>query len=169
MLDLPKTEQELNDLIEAKVKEKTDALNAQHDGAMASIRKKHADELAKVKEQAGISAEQLAQEKIKEQQEADARELAELRAYKKTNELSSKLAKEGLPDYFKHDQRLINADETSVDSVLKSVKKEYEATLPKGATTSTVVKTGGANQPQADTKAETYARTGEALKEALGI
>ena len=41
MTDLPKTEQELNDLIAAKVQEKTDELTAQHNGQMATLRKKY--------------------------------------------------------------------------------------------------------------------------------
>lgn len=165
--ELPKTEQELNDLIEARVKAKEDEMTSRHNGAMASTRKKYEDEIAKLKQEAGISAEKIAEEKIKEQQEADRKELEELRSFKKTSELSSRLSKEGLPEYFKNDTRLLNADSTSIDKVIKDVKKEYEATLPKGATHSTVVPING-QAPARDTTTEVYSAVGEAIKNALG-
>ena len=46
MVELPKTEQELNDLIAAKVQEKADEMTAQHKGAMANMRKKYESDLA---------------------------------------------------------------------------------------------------------------------------
>ena len=141
MTELPKTEQELNELIEAKVQEKATEMEAKHNGQMANLRKKYDDDLKKAKEQAGLTAEQLAQEKVKEQYEADQKELSELRAYKKSSEISQRLAKEGLPTYFKNDQRLLNAESGDLDKVIKEVKKEYEASLPRGATHSTVVQT----------------------------
>ena len=170
MENLPKTEQELNDLISAKVKEATDQLEAKHNGAMATMRQKYDADLKKAKEQANLTAEELAQQKIKEQQEADQKELADLRAYKKTNELSQKLDKAGLPQHFKYDTRLLNAEEGNLDKTIADVKKEYEATLPKGATHSTVVPTGQAqsgNQQGGD-KSQIFESVGQALKEALG-
>lgn len=167
MTELPKTEQELNDLIAAKVQEKADELTAQHNGAMANMRKKYESDIAKAKEQAGLTAEQIAQEKIKEQQDADQKELNELRAYKKSSEISTKLAKESLPDFFKNDTRLLNAEDGNVDKVIKEIKKEYDATLPKGATHSTVVQTAQGQKP-ADNKEQVYQAVGDALKQALG-
>ena len=165
--ELPKTEQELNDYVEAKVQEKAAELEAKHNGQMANLRKKYDDDLKKAKEQAGLTAEQLAQEKVKEQYEADQKELNELRAYKKTSEISQKLAKEGLPSYFKNDTRLLNADSSELDRVIKDVKKEYEATLPKGATHSTVVQSAQGAKSSND-KTELYQEVGEAIKNALG-
>lgn len=167
MTELPKTEQELNDLIEARVHAREEELTSKHNGEMASMRKKYDSDLAKAKEQAGISAEQIAQEKIKEQQEADLKELNELRAYKKSSLIADRLAKEGMPSYFKNDSRLLNADTGDIDKVIKEVKKDYEATLPKGATHSTVVNVGENKQP-VDDKQQVYSAVGEALKSALG-
>ena len=166
-MELPKTEQELNDLIEAKVQEKAEQLTAQHNGQMATLRKKYDDDLKKAKEQAGLTAEQLAQEKVKEENEARDKELAELRAYKKSSVLGEKLAKEGLPSYFKNDQRLLSAEDGDIDKVVKEVKKEYEATLPKGATHSTVVQAAQGPKPTNST-AEIYNAVGDALRNALG-
>ena len=165
MTELPKTEQELNDLIAAKVQEKADEMTAQHNGQMANLRKKYDDDLKKAKEQAGKTAEELAQERIKEQQEADQKELAELRAYKKSGELSKRLAKEGLPDFFKNDARLLNAEDGTLDKVIKDIKKEYDASLPKGATHTTVVQTStpGANS-QATEKDKAFEKMGETIK-----
>lgn len=165
MTELPKTEQELNDLIAAKVQEKADEMTAQHNGAMANMRKKYENDLAKAKEQAGKTAEEIAQERIKEQQEADQKELAELRAYKKSGEISKRLAKEGLPDFFKNDTRLLNAEDGTVDKVIKDIKKEYDASLPRGATHSTVVQTSttGGN-PQETEKDKAFEKMGEAIK-----
>lgn len=168
MTDLPKTEQELNDLIATKVQEKADELTAQHNGQMASMRKKYDDDLKKAKEQANMTAEQIAAEKVKEQQEHDAQELAELRQFKKNSVLTEKLKKEGLPEFFKNDTRLLNAEDGNLDKVIKDIKKEYEQYQPKGATHSTVVPT----QNQAITKSEdgksaAFEKMGDALKELI--
>lgn len=167
MTELPKTEQELNDLIDAKVQQVVAEETAKHNGQMANMRKKYEDDLKKAKEQAGLTAEQIAQEKIKEQQDADQRELNELRAYKKSSVISQKLAKEGLPDFLKNDTRLLNADDSNIDKVIKDVKKDYEANLPKGATHSTVVQTASGQKPT-NNKSQVYEAVGEALKQALG-
>lgn len=167
-MELPKTEQELNDLVEAKVNEATEKLVAKHNSDMANMRKKYDDDIRKEKERAGLTAQELAEQKIKEQQEADQQELSELRQYKKSNEISSRLAKEGLPSFFKNDSRLLNANDTDLDKAIKDVKKEYEATLPKGATHSTIIQTG-ANSPKGDDKSQTNEAVGEAIKRALGV
>ena len=170
MTELPKTEQELEDLISARVKEESDKLTAQHNGQMANLRKKYDDDIKKVKEQASMTAEEIAQAKIKEQQEADLKELNELRAYKKTSEISTRLAKEGLPSYFKNDTRLLNAEEGTLDKVIKDVKKEYEETLPKGATHSTVVQVQSGNTNSAeDRKNKLYQDVGNQIKKSLGM
>lgn len=166
-MELPKTEQELNDLVEAKVNEATEKLVAKHNSDMANMRKKYDDDIRKEKEKAGLTAQELAEQKIKEQQEADQKELSDLRAYKKSNEISNRLAKEGLPNYFKNDTRLLNANDADLDKVIKDVKKEYEQTLPKGATHSTVIQTAQGQVPK-DNKSQVFEATGEALKQALG-
>ena len=172
MTELPKTEQELNDLIAAKVQEKADEMTAQHNGQMANLRKKYDDDLKKAKEQAGKTAEELAQERIKEQQEHDAQELTELRQFKKNTVLSEKLKKEGLPDFFKNDTRLLNAEEGNIDKVIKDIKKEYEQYQPKGATHSTVVQTNttSGNTQASDkeqAKEQAYEKMGDAIKELI--
>lgn len=169
MTDLPKTDAELQALLDAKAQEVTDNLTAQHNGQMANMRKKYESDLAKAKEQANKSAEEIAAERVREQQEHDAQELAELRQFKKVSVLSEKLKKEGLPEFFKNDTRLLNADETTLDKVIKDVKKEYETYQPKGATHSTVVPTQ--NQPiqkgGSDNKEIAFEKMGDALKELI--
>lgn len=168
MTELPKTEQELNDLIAAKVQEATAEQEAKHNGQMATLRKKYEDDLKKAKEQAGKTAEEIAQERIKEQQEHDAQELTELRQFKKNTVLSEKLKKEGLPDFFKNDTRLLNAEEGNVDKVIKDIKKEFEAIQPTGATHSTVVPTQNQTVDKTqDDKSAAFEKMGDALKELI--
>ena len=168
MTELPKTEQELNDLIAAKVQEATAEQEAKHNGQMATLRKKYDDDLKKAKEQAGKTAEELAKERIKEQQEHDAQELTELRQFKKNTVLSEKLKKEGLPDFFKNDTRLLNAEDGNLDKVIKDIKKEYEQYQPKGATHSTVVQTQSQNvNKQQDDKSAAFEKMGDAIKELI--
>lgn len=169
MVELPKNEAELQALLDAKEQETAEKWKAKHDGEMASMRKKHDEELKKAKEQANMTAEELAEQKYKEQQEAKDKELDDLRNFKKTTVLGGKLEKEGLPSYFKNDVRLLNAEEGDYDKVIKDIKKEYEADRPKGATHSTVVQNAQGSkggQPQ-DNKQAAFDAFGEALKEVV--
>ena len=168
MTDLPKTDAELQALLDAKAQEVTDNLTAQHNGAMATMRKKYESDLAKAKEQANKSAEEIAAERVKEQQEHDAQELTELRQFKKNTVLGEKLKKEGLPDFFKNDTRLLNAEDGDVDKVIKEIKKEFDAFQPKGATHSTVVPTQSQTvNKQQDDKGVAFEKMGDALKELI--
>ena len=168
MAELPKTEAELQALLDAKAQEVTDNLTAKHNGEMANIRKKHEAELTKAKEQANMSAQELAEQKVKEQQEQDAQELAELRQFKKNSVLTEKLKKEGLPDFFKNDTRLLNADDSNIDKVIKDIKKEFDAYQPKGATHSTVVPTQNQTVDKTtDDKGVAFEKMGDAIKELI--
>lgn len=174
MTELPKTEQELNDLITARIKEETEKLVSKHNGEMATMRQKYDAEVKKAKEQANMTAEELAQQKVKEQNEETQRELADLRAYKKSAEISARLSKEGLPSYFKNDTRLLSAEDGDLDKVIKDVKKEYEQTLPKGATKSTVVQTSTGGKPQGsgtskeEQQAQAFDSFGKQLNDLIG-
>ena len=166
MTELPKTEAELQALIDSKVEEATTKLNAKHDGEKASMRKRFEDDIKKAKEEAGLNADQIAEKRIKEQQEKDAQELNELRQFKKVSVLSEKLKKEGLPDFFKNDSRLLNANDGDVDKVIKDIKKDYEPFQQKGASRSTVVQNAG-GKTNVDAKEQLYGEVGEAVKNAL--
>ena len=168
MVELPKTEAELQAYVENKINEATTALKAEYDGKFATQRKKHDEEIAKIKADAGKSVEELTAQRVKEQQEADQQELTELRAYKKGKTIEERLAKENLPNHFKYDTRLLNASEDDFDKVVKDVKKEYEATLPKGNQTSTVVKTGGTTQPSATPADAANEAFGQVLGQLVG-
>ena len=167
MTELPKTEAELQALLDAKATEVTESLTAEHNGKMATLRKKYEDDIKKAKEQANLTAEQIAEQKVKEQQEHDLQELNELRQFKKVSVISEKLNKEGLPDFFKNDSRLLNAEDGDLDKVIKDIKKDYEPYQQKGAKYSTVVQNASGQKPNND-KAEVYQAVGEALKDALG-
>jgi len=147
MVELPKNEAELQAYVDSQVEAKRTEWETKKNEDFARQRAKHDEEIKKLRADMGKSAEQLAEERIKEQQEKDANELAELRSFKKTTILGEKLAKEGLPSYFKNDNRLLTAEEGDLDKVIKDIKKEYEATLPKGNTTSSVIQQGGSVNP----------------------
>ena len=164
MVELPKTEEELTSLIKSEVEKATKELISKHNGEMASLRTKHDADLKKAKEQANLTAEEIAAQQIKEQQESLLKENAELKEYKKGKIIEERIAKENLPSHFKYDTRLLNASDDDYDKVIKDVKKEYEATLPKGNQTSTVVKAGGTQQPE---KTSTDAAN-EAMAQVLG-
>lgn len=147
MVELPKTEAELDALITSKVEEATKSLESKHNGAMANLRTTYETKIKSLKEENELGKEEYAKKKLLEQQEADQQELSSLRAFKKGVELEQRLAKEGLPSYFKNDNRLITAEEGDLDKMVKEVKKEYEATLPKGNTHSNVIQQGGSITP----------------------
>ena len=147
-MDLPKTEQELQTLIDDAVSKATATLTAQHNDAMAKERIKYDKKLDDFKKSMELSEEERAKKLAEEQAKAITDELNDLRAYKKGTELANRLEKEGLPKYFVNDNRLLNASDNDLDKAIKVVKGEYEATLPKGNQHSTVVNMGGGdNQP----------------------
>ena len=160
-MELPKTEQELQTMISDAVKVAVDELTSKHNGEMATLRTKHANELKKVKDEASMSAEELASKRAEELAQANAQELADLRAFKRETLIKDKITSAGLPAYFVHDSRLLSAEEGDIDKVIKTVKSEYEGTLPKGNTHSTVVQTGG--QTPKDTTGQVYEAVGNAI------
>lgn len=166
MVELPKTEAELQAYVDEKINTATNTLKAEYDGKFATQRKKHDEEIAKIKADAGKSAEELAIQKVKEENEARDRELDELRSYKKGKVLEERLAKENMPSHFKYDSRLLNASEEDFEKVLKDVKKEYEATLPKGNQHSSVVPTNGKLPDNKESKG--YGEFAETLKKITG-
>ena len=168
-MELPKTEQELQAIIESAVndavKKATDELIAKHNGEMATMRKKHDDQLKKVREESSMSAEELAQKRADELAQANAQELADLRAFKQGTILKEKLTKAGLPSYFINDNRLLSAEEGELDKVIKVVKAEYDASQPSGTNHSTVVQMGGNETKPTTTPTD---RANEQMGNAIG-
>ena len=151
------TQAEFDAKVEEAVKSATDELVKKHNKEMYDSRQ----EIKKLKD-ASLSKEELEAKVRQEQDEATQKELTELRAYKKQSILTDKLAKEGLPSYFKNDRRLLDAEDGDLDKVIKTVKKEYDDSLPKGSSHSTVINTGG-SQPQISEKDKANAEMGKAL------
>lgn len=169
MVELPKTEQELDALIQERVKAREDELTSKHNGEMASLRTKHDAEIKKVKDQASLSVEEKARLLAEEKEQETQKELNDLRAFKKGKILEERLAKEGLPSYFKNDTRLLSAEDEQLDTAIKSVKKEYEDTLPKGNTHSSVVQThSNPTVSKQDETQEVYNKAGDVLKNIIG-
>lgn len=151
------TEEELQKKIDEAVKKATDEVSAklvkEHNEQMAQQRIKAKEEqdkaVKKAVDEANLSAEEKAKKEIEEQRKAEQEELARLRLEKKVNDRAKKLTEQGLPEFFKNDARLLNAEEEKVDEVIKTIKDEFTKVLPKGATVSTNVN-GGATPPQGD-------------------
>jgi hypothetical protein len=143
-------DEKIKDAVEKAVAETTETLNKKHSDEMAQQRKKAKADTEKAVEQAvanaNLSAEEQAAKKIEEERRAEQEELAQLRLEKKINDRANKLKEKGLPDFFKNDSRLLNANDEEVDSVIATIEKEYKGSLPQGATVSTNVSgtsTGG--------------------------
>ena len=156
MEDITLTAEELqskiNEAVEKAVAEKTEALEKKHNEEMASARLKAKTEKEKaVKDavdNANLSAEERAAKKIEEERKAEQEELAQLRLEKKVNDRANKLKEKGLPDFFKNDSRLLNAEDDKVDEVIATIDKEYKGSLPQGASVSTNVSGSNTNKSQ---------------------
>lgn len=149
------TEEELQKKIDEAVKKATEETTAtlvkKHNEEMAQQRIKAKDDqekaIAKAVENANLTAEEKAKKEIEEQRKAEQQELAQLRLEKKINDRAKKLSENDLPDFFKNDTRLLEAEDDKVDEVIKTIKEEYSKVLPKGATVSTnVVNTGNSGK-----------------------
>ena len=154
------TQAELDAKINEAVETATTNLVSKHNSDMAKLRKENSD-----LRNANKTQEQLKQE----QDEALTNELNDLRSFKKNTILGEKLAKEGLPSYFKNDIRLRDAEEGDLDKAIKEVKKEYEATLPKGNPNTNVIQQGGSISPSGNKTPEEIAneKMGEFLNDIL--
>lgn len=154
------TEEQLQEKIDEQVKkavaETTEQLKKEHNEEMARQRMKAKEEQKKAVESAvadaNLSAEEKAKRQLEEERKADKEELERLRYEKKVNDRAGKLKENGLPDFFKNDSRLLNAEEDKVDEVIETIKKEYNEVIPKGATTDTNVH--GTNSGKGSEKAE---------------
>lgn len=156
------TEAEFNAKVEEAVANATKGLEKKHAEDMYALRKENKD-----LKNASLTLEERQKKELEEKEIAVGKELQELRAFKKSSILSERLAKENLPSYFKNDNRLLNAEEGDVDKVIKDIKKEYEASLPKGNTHSSVIQTGGNSTQAMSDKDKANAEFGKALQELI--
>lgn len=156
------TQAEFDAKVEEAVANATKDLEAKHNKDMYALRKENKD-----LKNANLSQEEIEKRVREEQDEQIKNELEALRSFKKQTILADRLAKEGLPNYFKNDYRLINAEDGELDKAIKQVKKEYEDSLPKGNPHSTIITTSG-NQPQVGNSDKAKAEFGQALKDLVG-
>ena len=170
MVELPKTEQELDALIQERVKAREEELSSKHNGEMASLRKSYDEKIKKEKEQATLTVEEKARLLAEEKEQETQKELNDLRAFKKGKLLEERLTKEGLPAHYKYDTRLLSAEDGNIDTVIKTVKKEWEETQPKGNTHSSIVQTQSTKHTTSgdSEKDNAYAKMGDALKSLVG-
>lgn len=138
--ELEKAKQEA---ITKAIAERELELKKKHDEEMAQLRIKakaeKEDAIKKAEENAKLTADEKAKKEFEEQRKKDDEELAQLRLEKKLNERREKLVKAGVPEVFKNDSRLINADDGDLDTVIKTIESDWKGLLPKGATITTNV------------------------------
>lgn len=154
------TEEELQARIQDEVNkakaEQEAELKKKHDSEMAQLRIKAKQDtenaVKKAQEDATLSAEEKAKKEQEEKSKAMEEELQQLRHEKKVNDRAAKLKEKNLPDFFKNDSRLLNAEEDKVDDVITTIEKEYKASLPDGAQINTNVK--GTNTGKSQEQAE---------------
>lgn len=152
MAEQPKENVDFETLLAEKLAEQEKSFEAKHNAEMMKVRKDYEGKIADLKKQNELGKEEYARQKLEEQQQLDQQELQDLRGFKKQVILQQRLAKEGLPSYFKNDNRLLSAEEGNYDKVIKDIKKEYEETLPKGNQYSSVVNTSTGVSPSASDK-----------------
>ena len=171
MVELPKTDAELQAIIDSEVSKalesKVKELESKHNGAIASLRKKYADDLETERAKLNGNVDDLANQKATELNASFMEEYNRLKSFEKSTVITQRLAKEGLPEYFKNDSRLLNSTDADFDKTLKEVRKEYEATLPKGNLHSSVVQQSG-NTPQPTNKDIANEKMAEALAQIVG-
>ena len=152
------TEEQVNEMVAKAKAEKEAELVAKHNQEMANLRQKDKEEkdkaVAKATEEAKLSAEELAKKKAEEDNKAREQEIAELKAFKQKAELKDALAKAECPTFFINDSRLLNSTEENREEVIKTLKGEWESTLPNGARTDTNTKTNPKGDPKGDEFAE---------------
>lgn len=148
------TEEQLKQMIEEAVSKKESELVAKHNQDMANLRKTSKEEkdkaVAKATEEAKLSAEELAKKKAEEEMAEKDKELKELKEFKQKQELKDELKKAECPDFFINDARLLSSTTENRESVIKTLKAEWESTLPQGARTSTNTQanTGGSKEDE---------------------
>lgn len=146
------TEEQIKEMLAKAVAEKEAELVAKHNQDMANLRKTSKEEkdkaVAKATEEAKLSAEELAKKKAEEEMAEKDKELTELKEFKKKQELKDDLKKAECPDFFINDARLLGSTAENRESVIKTLKAEWESTLPQGARTSTNTQanTGGGSK-----------------------
>lgn len=136
------------------VADKEAELKKKHDEEMANLRIKSKQEkeeaVKKAEQDAKLTAEEKAKKELEEQQKAEHDELIALRQEKKLNERAKKLVEAGVPEMFKNDSRLINAEDDKVEEVIKTINEEWKKLAPNGANTNTNVMGGGSNTDNKD-------------------
>lgn len=154
------TQEQLDKAVEEALTKAKEDWTKEKDNQFAQIRKRHEQEIVTIKENAKLSAEELAKKQHDEYVQNLETENATLKAYKKETEISARLSKEKLPSFFKNDSRLTSAqDEKELDQAIKIIKNEFAEFNPNGAPNSTVISGNGGNGGNQN--------TGKAFNEAL--
>lgn len=140
--------------VKKAVAEKEAELKQKHNEDMAALRvsakKEKDDAVKKAEENAKLTEEERQRKAFEEKSKAEHEELEQLRFEKKLNARREKLVSAGIPEMFKNDTRLINAEDDKVDEVISAIKTEWETISPKGSNTNTNVKSNSGDETNTD-------------------
>ena len=132
----PKQELTIEEQI-AQAVEKTNAeWEAKFNAKVNEIAKSTRERYAKEAEKEKMSAEERAKVEYEERINTLTEELNAHKTEIKTRKINEAILQNELPQYYKNDVRLINADETNFDKIVKSIKAEHNEYLK------SVLKTG---------------------------
>lgn len=109
----------------AKAKEEAES---KFNNAMAKARVEKEKEIAKIREDATLTAEEKAKKEKEEELALTKEENARLKSEIKNKTINEKLVENKLPAFFKNDVRLINATDDELDATIKIITKEFEET-----------------------------------------
>ena len=125
----PKQELSVEEQIALAVEKTNAEWEAKFNAKVNEIAKSTRERYAKEAEKEKMSAEERAKFEYEEKINSLTEELNAHKTEIKTRKINEAILQNELPQYYKNDVRLINADDTNFDKVIKSIKSEHNEYL----------------------------------------
>lgn len=125
----PKQELSVEEQIALAVEKTNAEWEAKFNAKVNEIAKSTRERYAKEAEKEKMSAEERAKVEYEERINTLTEELNAHKTEIKTRKINEAILQNELPQYYKNDVRLINADDTNFDKVIKSIKSEHNEYL----------------------------------------
>jgi hypothetical protein len=139
------------------LKRELDAIKGSIDERVNKASKAEREKFEKQLAKAKMTAEEALKAEQEEKWTAINSELNTLKTEKKQFLIKDQLQKSELPSFFQNDSRLVNAEPDQIESVVKTLKKEYSEYM-KETTKSAVVGTAPKSPTTTSPNADVYAR-----------
>jgi arsenate reductase-like glutaredoxin family protein len=139
------------------LKRELDAIKGSIDERVNKASKAEREKFEKQLAKAKMTAEEALKAEQEEKWNAINSELNTLKTEKKQFLIKDHLQKSELPSFFQNDSRLVNAEPDQIESVVKSLKKEYQEYLKETSKTA-VVGTAPKSPTTTSPNAEVYAK-----------